>query len=84
MGKNKTIHDAVYGFKTKYEDGFIDTEILTLLKDYPNINKDKFYDALSYITCTMKEGNIVIYRSDVELALRCGLENRDQTPFEFD
>ena len=36
------IKDKVYNFKTKNKEGFVSSEIETLLKDYPDINRNKF------------------------------------------
>lgn len=78
------LRDVVYGFKTKNPQGFIQSEIYELLIRYPDINLDKFNDALCGITCMKIDGNIVIYHHDIEKALRCGLENRDLLESEFD
>lgn len=79
-----TIKEKVYGFKTKNKEGFIKSEIEFLLKDYPNINMDKFNNALIGITCMCINDEIVIYHCDIEKALHCGIENRNLTPEEWD
>jgi len=43
---SKEIEDKIYSYKTKHKEGFLQTEIDTLLKDYPGINMDMFNDAL--------------------------------------
>jgi len=78
------ITDIVNNFPTKNKEGFTGKEIQTLLKQYPDINMEKFHDALRGITCMMIDNEMIIYHCDVELALRCGLENRDPTAFEWD
>lgn len=80
----KNIRKKVYNFKTKNKEGFIQSEIDTLLKDYPNININKFNDALMGITCMMVNDEIVTYHSDIEKALRCGVENRNLRSWEWD
>lgn len=81
----KSIRDAVYSFPTKSAYGFIQSEIEELLKIYPTVNMDKFNNVLTGITCMSdKDGNMVIYHCDIELAIRCGIENRDQTVGEWD
>jgi hypothetical protein len=80
----KNIREKVYGFKTKHKEGFVRSEIDTLLKDYPNINMDKFNEALFGITCMMKDNEMVIYHCDVEKALHCGIENRGLRVCEWD
>lgn len=71
-------------FKTKNKEGFTKSEIQELLKQFPNINKEKFDNALTGITCMMKDGEIIIYHCDIELAIRCGLQNRNPTNLEWD
>lgn len=78
------IKDVVYGFKTKNKEGFIQSEIYELLIRYPEINIDKFNDALSGISCLKIDGSVVIYHHDIEKALGCGLENRFLSESEFD
>lgn len=82
--KKENIKEKVYGFKTKNKEGFTESEIGTLLKDYPNINMDKFKDALMGNTCMIIDDEIITYHCDVLTALRCGIENRKQYSWEFD
>ena len=80
----ENIRERVNGFKTKYKEGIVQEEIDELLKDYPNINMDKFNDALRGITCMVIEGKGVIYHCDIELALKCGVEDRKPRTWEWD
>jgi len=80
----KEIDDKVDNYKTKHKEGFLEEEIRDIIKDYPNFNMDKYDDAMMGNTCLMKEGKYVIYHCDVRTALLCGIEDRDQTFFEFD
>lgn len=80
----KTLRDIVYNFPTKNEHGFIKSEIDELLKDYPNLNMDRFNDAMIGNTCMVIDNEIIIYHCDVLKALRCGIENRGLTFEEFD
>lgn len=79
-----SIKERVYNYKTKHEQGFVDSEIKELLKLYPDINMDKFDDALTGITCMVIDNEVVVYHSDILTALRCGVENREMRPSEFD
>lgn len=81
MGKLK---DKVYNYPTKYEEGFTSIEIVELLKEYPDVNMDKFNNAMIGNTCMMKDSKIINYHVDVLTALRCGLENRDMKLWEWD
>lgn len=79
-----TPRERVYGFKTKYKEGFIQSEVEKLLKYYPDIDMKKFNDALMCNTCMLIDGNIIQYHCDIELALVCGIEKRNIRPSEFD
>lgn len=79
-----SIKERVYGFKTKHKEGFVQGEIDELLKDYPGINMDKFDNALMGITCMMIDDELVIYHCDIELALKCGIEEREPRSWEWD
>ena len=81
---SKEIQDKVYTYKTKHKEGFLQTEIDTLLIDYPDINMDKFNDALMGNTCMVKDGKIVQYHCDIYKAIICGIENRGLTVNEWD
>ena len=81
---SKEIEDKIYNFKTKHKEGFLQTEIDTLLIDYPNINMDRFNDALIGNTCLVKNGKIVQYHCDIYKALMCGIQNRGLRASEWD
>lgn len=81
---SKEIQDKIYSYKTKHKEGFLQTEVNTLLIDYPNINMDKFNDALMGNTCMLKDGKIVQYHCDIYKAIICGIENRGLTLNEWD
>ena len=80
----KKIKNTAYSYPTKYKEGFTKSDIDGLLKEFPDINLEKFNDALRGITCIQIDGEMVIYHCDIDLALRCGLENRNPTILEFD
>jgi len=82
---NKYLFDLVYDYKTKSEFGFNSDEQKEILKNFPNINKDKYSNALNGITCMMnEEKQFIIYHCDILTALHCGLENRDIKVSEWD
>jgi len=81
---SEVLDKKVYEFKTKNKEGFTNNEINILVKHFPNINMDKFNDALSGITCILIDGESVIYHDDIYKALRCGLENRGLYTWEWD
>ena len=81
----KTLQDKVYNYPTKHKMGFLLEELNELLKDYPNINMDKFNDALLGNTCGVDaNGKLIQYHCDIVTAPRCGIENRDVYLYEWD
>jgi hypothetical protein len=74
----------VFLYPSKYKAGLLSSEIDELLKEFPGINMDKYNDAMMGHTCSVIDGNLVMYRHDVALALRCGLENRSMRHDEWD
>lgn len=79
------LRDLVYNYKTKHEEGFIQSEIDELLSKFPDFNKDKFDDALMGCTCMYdEEDGFIMYHCDILTAVRCGLENRNIKWYEFD
>ena len=78
------IEKVVNTFQTKYEQGFLKKEIIALVRTFPGISVKRFNDALYGVTCKTVNGESVIYRHDIEKALRCGIENRDMTDHEMD
>jgi len=79
------LEEVVYNYPTKHKAGFIDIEIKELLDLFENLNMDKWNSAMMGNTCMMDEaGAIITYHCDVLTALKCTLENRDQTIEEWD
>jgi hypothetical protein len=75
--------EFIDSYPTKYEHGFLDSETKEILEKY-EIDKDKFYTALGINTCMVIEGQTLNFHCDIELALRCVIENRDKTLEEWD
>jgi hypothetical protein len=80
----KCLQDIVYKWKTKYEEGFIQEEQEELIKRFPNININKYNEAMRGNTCMMRDEQIIIYHCDIYKALLCGIENRGLTQAEWD
>lgn len=79
------ISEFVNSYPNKDWRGFSKEEIEDVIKRYPSLNLDKFNNALVGITCVSdKQGNTIIYHTDIITALRCGLENREIYSFEWD
>jgi len=81
---NKSIEDYVYNYPTKYKEGFIQPEIDKLLSEFTGLHMDKWDAAMMGNTCMTSEDGFIIYHCDIVTALKCALENRDQTFFEWD
>ena len=79
-----TLSEKINNYPTKHKEGFIKSELDELLKDYPNIDMNKFNEAMMGNTCMVKEGQVVMYHFDIELALRCGIEKRGMRGYEMD
>jgi hypothetical protein len=80
---SKNITNVVNKFPVKYEYGFTASEIKELLTRY-DINSEKFYKALGINTCMVIEGQRITYHCDIEKALFCVVENREQNFLEWD
>lgn len=78
------IHELVYTKKTRFKKGFTVSEIDSLLKKFPTVSKRQFNIAMGTTTVQIIKGEVVYYRPDVEMAIRCCVEKRKPNPFEFD
>ena len=78
------IREEVNSYKTKHKQGFTRDEYMKLLENYPGINMERFWDALNGITCTSIDDETVVFHCDIELAIRCGIEDRTPTISEWD
>jgi hypothetical protein len=85
MGKLTTenLSDFINNYPTKHKYGFMGSEINEILEKF-DIDKEKFYTALGVNTCMIIEGEILNYHCDIELALRCVIENREKRLDEWD
>jgi len=81
----ENIKTKVYNFKTKYKEGFIDSELKKLLNNYSDIDMDKFNDAMMGNTSILSDNNdIIYYHCDIFNALLCGIQKRNLTVSEWD
>jgi len=71
------IEEKVYNFKTKNREGFTQSEIETLLNDFPGIDMKKFNQHLGRITVMEIDNEIIIYHIDVLHALMAYLGDRN-------
>jgi len=81
---NNCIEIIVNTFPIKSEFGFTTKEQEKLLKLFPNINKEKYDNALMGITCMMIDNQIIVYHCDIITALKCGTQNRNIKHYEWD
>jgi hypothetical protein len=78
------IEKKVYEYTTKHKQGFTSAEIDELLKEFPDIDMEKFNYAMDGNTCMLIDEEVIMYHIDVLKALICGLEKRDLYNFEID
>lgn len=80
----KSVFDIVYNYPTKYREGFTNSEIEEVLKNFPNLNR-KFYDNTLYgTTCMMIDNEMITYHCDIENAIICGLKNTNIGGIKWD
>jgi len=83
--KRTKLEALVYDYKTESEYGFTNVELKTLLVDFPDIDMDKFNNAMMGNTCMVNDRKEIInYYCDVLTALRCGIEKREMHWYEWD
>jgi hypothetical protein len=80
---SENLEQFIDTYPTKHPQGFLSSETNVILERF-NIDKDKFNETLGVNTCMIIDGEILNYHCDIELALRCMLENRDKTLEEWD
>jgi len=79
------LRKIVYGFDTKYEEGFTDNDLKKLLSKYfPKITIKQLNEKIGRVTCVVINNEEVIYHCDVDLAIRCIIEDREFHPREWD
>ena len=61
--------DIVYNFKTKYKEGFVNSELEELLKLFPKADKNKFIKSFVCNTCMVIDDEIIHYQEDVYYSL---------------
>ena len=83
--KDKKLEELVYNYPTKHKQGFIKSEMEDILTKFPDINIDKYNDAMMGNTCMWNENDgIITYHCDLLTALSCGINGRDVKWFESD
>jgi hypothetical protein len=63
------LKELVINYPSKYKEGLLQSELHEILKYFPEIYTEKFEDAISNITVTLIDNNIVIYKHDIYKAL---------------
>lgn len=67
--------DKVYSFKKKYFTGFTKAELEALIEEFPNVNKDKFNEAMIGNACPIIDDEVIYYTYDVAAAIEKSLES---------
>jgi hypothetical protein len=81
---SKSVYQLVYNYPTKYKMGFTNSEIQDLLKNFPNMNRQYYDNALFGTTCTMIDGEMITYHCDIENAIICGLKGTNIGGIKWD
>jgi hypothetical protein len=85
MKQRDFIKDLVGSYPTKNKEGFTSEEIKDLVaNNFPHVTKEQFAEKLGINTCMVINGEVVMYRFDVRLALRLINEDRDVNALEWD
>ena len=84
METTNKLHDFVYSYPTRSKYGFHLDEKNELLSMFPDINMEKYNNALCGITGKLDHEGFIIYHCDILNALKCGIGNRDLTEIEWD
>jgi hypothetical protein len=64
-----SIAERVNNYPTKHKYGFIQSEIETLLKEYP-IDKDRFNQSMMGHTCMLIDNETIWYHCDIIKAIK--------------
>lgn len=75
--------EIVSGFKTEFQEGFTGAE-MTRLCEENNLDYDRFIEMLGVNTGLIRGGEFITYSDDVELGVRCILEDREPNALEWD
>lgn len=78
-----TIEEIVYVYPTKYEIGFLEEEINELLLEF-GIKKKDFNEKHGINTCMIVDEDVINYKTDVYTTIKCCLEKREKSFFEWD
>ncbi|MDB4461336.1 hypothetical protein N9043_00130 [bacterium] len=81
------LHCFVYSQETKHRQGFTNVEMESLLLVVPNdpeLDMEKFNEAMVGNTCMKIDGDTINYHCDVLTALRCAIEGRKMNWWEMD
>jgi hypothetical protein len=78
------IHNVVYNFKTKHKEGFTKSEIEELLTNYPDITIEKLFEKIGVHTAMTINNDDITFHRDIEIGIRCCLDNRDVSISEWD
>lgn len=84
---SKRATEIVNSYKTKNKEGFTASEISKMLKDeFPQISYKTFDEKMGVVTAMLDEKTkeTIYYHCDVDVALRCSIEDREMTVGEWD
>ena len=81
---SKSVYDIVFNYPTKYQMGFTNSEIEEVLKNFPNLNKEFYNNALFGTTYMIIDNENITYHCDIENAIVCGLKNTNIGGIKWD
>jgi hypothetical protein len=81
---SKSVYDIIYNYPTKYQMGFTNSEIEEVLKNFPNLNRQYYDNALYGTTCTIIDGETITYHCDIENAIIYGLRGTNIGGIKWD
>jgi len=70
--------------ESKHKLGYTEKEVLNIIKLF-EIPKKTFWKKFGINTCAIGDNNEILYYGyDIQLAIRCCLEHREKTSYEWD
>lgn len=83
--KQQTLSDLVNNYPTKHPEGFLESEIKTLLKEhYPALSLEQFNKEFGIQTVGVIDNQTILYHCDVRAALNSLVNGISQHPLAWD
>lgn len=79
----KNLSEVIDNFPRKHKHGLVKEEVDVILEKY-GVDKKAYAKEMGINTAMIIDGEIVNYDNDIEKSIRCVLEGRTKTVFEWD